>query len=84
MAERKKKVLLTANLKIALIKCGQELKNAYLDLTSTVYAWHGYFISPYWRHTQLKYYWSKYHTAKKLNNLTLTRKIQREWTLFAF
>jgi hypothetical protein len=29
MAERKKKVLLTANLKIALIKCSQELKNAY-------------------------------------------------------
>jgi hypothetical protein len=38
MAERKKKVLLTANLKIALIKCGQELKNTYLDLTSAVYA----------------------------------------------
>jgi hypothetical protein len=37
MAERKK-VLLRANLKIALIKCGQELKNTYLDLTSTVYA----------------------------------------------
>jgi hypothetical protein len=36
MAERKNKVLLTANLKIALIKCGQELKDAYIDLTSTV------------------------------------------------
>jgi hypothetical protein len=37
MAERKKNVLLTGNLKIALIKCSQELKNPYPDLTSTVY-----------------------------------------------
>jgi hypothetical protein len=41
MAERKKKVLgilLTANLKIALIKCSQELKNAYHDDLLIVYA----------------------------------------------
>jgi hypothetical protein len=36
MAERKNKVLLTANLKIALIKCGQELKDAYLDVTNSI------------------------------------------------
>jgi hypothetical protein len=44
MAERKK-VLLTANWKIALIKCSQQLKNAYQvdlltanNITSTVYS----------------------------------------------
>jgi hypothetical protein len=31
MAEGKKKVLLSADLKIALIKCSQVLKNAYPD-----------------------------------------------------
>jgi hypothetical protein len=45
------KVLLTINLNIALIKCSQELKNAYQvdlltanNITSTAYAWRGYFI----------------------------------------
>jgi hypothetical protein len=51
------------------------------NITSTVYEWLGYFISPYWWHTQLKHFWSKNHTAIILNYLTLTRKIQREWTL---
>jgi hypothetical protein len=51
------------------------------NITSTVYEWLGYFISPYWWHTQLKHFWSKNHTATLLNYLTLTRKIQREWTL---
>jgi hypothetical protein len=32
------KVLLTGNLKIAFIKCSQELKYAYPYLTSAVYA----------------------------------------------
>jgi hypothetical protein len=58
MAERKKKVLLTANLKIALFKCSQELKNPYqVDLlTANNITSFGYFIRPYWRHTQQKYY----------------------------
>jgi hypothetical protein len=51
------------------------------NITSTVYEWLGYFISPYWWHTQLKHFWTKNHTATILNYLTLTRKIQREWTL---
>jgi hypothetical protein len=48
MAERKRKVLLTANLKIALIKCSQELKNPYQvdlltanNITSTLQTTHG-------------------------------------------
>jgi hypothetical protein len=48
MAERKRKVLLTANLKIALIKCSQELKNPYQvdlltanNITSTLQSTHG-------------------------------------------
>jgi hypothetical protein len=52
------------------------------NITSTVYEWLGYFISPYWWHTQLKHFWTKNHTATILNYLTLTRKIQREWTLY--
>jgi hypothetical protein len=47
MAGRKKKVLLTANLKIALIKCSQELKNPYQvdlltanNITSTLQSTH--------------------------------------------
>jgi hypothetical protein len=51
------------------------------NITSIVYEWLGYFISPYWWHTQLKHFWTKNHTATILNYLTLTRKIQREWTL---
>jgi hypothetical protein len=51
------------------------------NITSTIYEWLGHFISPYWWHTQLKHFWTKNHTATILNYLTLTRKIQREWTL---